>query len=87
MLESTLKYCKEKAIDLLAGFVPKTYSMAQECNILGLYDDTFIITKQENLVGIISLQGLSYSNLMQKDLGAILILDKMFSTPLVKTFN
>ncbi|WQR81630.1 VirB4 family type IV secretion/conjugal transfer ATPase [Helicobacter pylori] len=68
MLESALKYCKEKAIDLLAGFVPKTYSMAQECNILGLYDDTFIITKQENLVGIISLQGLSYSNLMQKDL-------------------
>ncbi|WQW98752.1 hypothetical protein FE357_07745 [Helicobacter pylori] len=55
MLESALKYCKEKAIDLLAGFVPKTYSMAQECNILGLYDDTFIITKQENLVGIISL--------------------------------
>ncbi len=68
MLESTLKYCKEKAIDLLAGFVPKTYSMAQECNILGLYDDTFIITKQENLVAIMSLQGLSYSNLMQKDL-------------------
>ncbi len=68
MLESALKYCKEKAIDLLAGFVPKTYSMTEECNILGLYDDTFIITKQENLVGIISLQGLSYSNLMQKDL-------------------
>ncbi|GAA9722972.1 hypothetical protein VN0033_13770 [Helicobacter pylori] len=45
MLESALKYCKEKTIDLLAGFVPKTYSMAQECNILGLYDDTFIITK------------------------------------------
>ncbi|GAA7854325.1 hypothetical protein HpCOL23_13210 [Helicobacter pylori] len=56
MLENAFKYCKEKAIDLLAGFVPKTYSMAQECNILGLYDDTFIITKQENLVGIISLQ-------------------------------
>lgn len=87
MLESALKYCKEKAIDLLVGFVPKTYSMAQECNILGLYDDAFIITKQENLVGIISLQGLSYSNLMQKDLEAILMLDKMFSTPLVKTFN
>ncbi len=68
MFENALKYCKEKAIDLLTGFVPKTYSMAQECNILGLYDDTFIITKQENLVGIISLQGLSYSNLMQKDL-------------------
>ncbi len=68
MFENALKYCKEKAIDLLAGFVPKTYSMAQEGNILGLYDDTFIITKQENLVGIISLQGLSYSNLMQKDL-------------------
>ncbi|MBH0303840.1 VirB4 family type IV secretion/conjugal transfer ATPase [Helicobacter pylori] len=68
MLENAFKYCKEKAIELLTGFVPKTYSMAQECNILGLYDDTFIITKQENLVGIISLQGLSYSNLMQKDL-------------------
>ncbi|EJB89443.1 hypothetical protein HPHPH18_0932 [Helicobacter pylori Hp H-18] len=68
MLENAFKYCKEKAIDLLAGFVPKTYSMAEECNILGLYDDTFIITKQENLVAIMSLQGLSYSNLMQKDL-------------------
>ncbi len=31
MLEGALKYCKEKAIDLLAGFVPKTYSMAQDC--------------------------------------------------------
>ncbi|BDR28568.1 hypothetical protein HSHS1_13290 [Helicobacter suis HS1] len=55
------------ALDL-TGFVPKTYSMTEECNILGLYDDTFIITKQENLVAIMSLQGLSYSNLMQKDL-------------------
>ncbi len=87
MLESVLKYCKEKAIDLLAGFVPKTYSMAQECNILGLYDDTFIITKQENLVGIISLQGLSYSNLMQKDLEGYFDTRQNFSTPLVKTFN
>ncbi|GAA8016717.1 hypothetical protein HpMS68_06250 [Helicobacter pylori] len=68
MFENALKYCKEKAIDLLTGFVPKTYSMTEECNILGLYDDTFIITKQENLVAIMSLQGLSYSNLMQKDL-------------------
>lgn len=34
--------------------------MIEECNILGLYDDTFIITKQENLVAIMSLQGLSY---------------------------
>nr|WP_165534104.1 FtsK/SpoIIIE domain-containing protein [Helicobacter pylori] len=68
MLENAFKYCKEKAIELLTGFVPKTYSMAEECNILGLYDDTFIITKQENLVAIMSLQGLSYSNLMQKDL-------------------
>lgn len=48
MFENALKYCKEKAIDLLTGFVPKTYSMTEECNILGLYDDTFIITKQEN---------------------------------------
>nr|WP_231623302.1 VirB4 family type IV secretion/conjugal transfer ATPase [Helicobacter pylori] len=68
MLENAFKYCKEKAIELLTGFVPKTYSMAEECNILGLYDDTFIITKQENLVATMSLQGLSYSNLMQKDL-------------------
>ncbi len=68
MFENALKYCKEKAIDLLTGFIPKTYSMTEECNILGLYDDTFIITKQENLVAIMSLQGLSYSNLMQKDL-------------------
>ncbi len=35
MFENALKYCKEKAIDLLTGFVPKTYSMTEECNILG----------------------------------------------------
>ncbi|GAA9626288.1 hypothetical protein HpVa146_01250 [Helicobacter pylori] len=40
MFENALKYCKEKAIDLLTGFIPKTYSMTEECNILGLYDDT-----------------------------------------------
>ncbi len=42
--------------------------MAEENNILGIYDSQFLITKQENLVGLLELQGLSYLNLMQQDL-------------------
>ncbi len=68
MLSDLLTFCKNKGIDYLAGAMPKVYSMANENNILGIYDHHFIITKQENLVGALELQGLSYLNLMQQDL-------------------
>lgn len=45
MFENVFKYCKEKVIDFLIGFVLKIYFMIEECNILGLYDDIFIIIK------------------------------------------
>ncbi|WP_104685898.1 VirB4 family type IV secretion/conjugal transfer ATPase [Helicobacter suis] len=68
MLSDLFTFCKHKSIDYLAGLMPKTYSMVEENNILGIYDSQFLITKQENLVGLLELQGLSYLNLMQQDL-------------------
>ncbi len=68
VLSNLLAFCKNKSIDYLAGAMPKVHSMADENNILGIYDHHFIITKQENLVGALELQGLSYLNLMQQDL-------------------
>ncbi|WP_163566083.1 VirB4 family type IV secretion/conjugal transfer ATPase [Helicobacter suis] len=68
MLSDLFTFCKHKSIDYLAGLMPKTYSMVEENNILGIYDHQFLLTKQENLVGLLELQGLSYLNLMQQDL-------------------
>ncbi len=39
------------------------YSLNEENNILGKYDENFLITKDENLVSIISINGISYSSL------------------------
>ncbi|MCE3037685.1 VirB4 family type IV secretion/conjugal transfer ATPase [Helicobacter anatolicus] len=46
---------------LLYKFAPKTLSMANENNILGLFNEDFLITKKENLVCGIELNGMSYS--------------------------
>lgn len=34
--------------------------MSEENNILGLYDEYFLFIKNENLVGIFCLEGVSY---------------------------
>ena len=53
----------EKLLKLFVGGLPKQFSMIEENNILGIYDDFYILTKTENLVGILELDGASYSSL------------------------
>lgn len=48
--------------------LPNHYSMVEENNILGIYNDDFIITKNENFIGIITLEGINYSNLNEEDM-------------------
>ncbi|WP_281757423.1 VirB4 family type IV secretion/conjugal transfer ATPase [Helicobacter suis] len=48
------------------GFLPTMYSMAEENNILGAYNDYFLLTKKGNLVGSIRLEGVPYSSLNEE---------------------
>lgn len=48
--------------------LPNHYSMIEENNIVGIYNDDFIITKNENFIGIITLEGINYSNLNEDDM-------------------
>ncbi|PAF53028.1 hypothetical protein BKH42_08210 [Helicobacter sp. 13S00482-2] len=59
---------KKTAGFLFAKTLPNHYSIIEENNILGIYNDDFIITKKENLVGMISVDGVNYSNLNQEDM-------------------
>ncbi|MFC3846979.1 TraM recognition domain-containing protein [Helicobacter baculiformis] len=61
-------FLRRKAWDFLAGALPKVYSMVEENNILGLYDSHFLLTKQEQLVGILYLEGMSLNAMSNKDL-------------------
>ncbi|WP_104712518.1 DNA transfer protein [Helicobacter cetorum] len=58
-----VEFLKNKASSMFFGALPKHYSMAEENNILGLYNDDFILTKKGNLVGMIALEGISYADL------------------------
>lgn len=64
LLESIKKY----AGILFDKTLPNHYSMVEENNILGIYNDDFIITKNENFIGVITLEGINYSNLNQDDM-------------------
>ncbi|WP_104689596.1 VirB4 family type IV secretion/conjugal transfer ATPase [Helicobacter felis] len=61
-------FLRTKAWDFLTGTFPKVYSMTEENNILGLYDAHFILTKQEQLVGMVEIEGLSLSAMSKEDL-------------------
>ncbi|BDQ27091.1 hypothetical protein [Helicobacter heilmannii] len=63
-----LEFWRHKALDLLAGALPKTHSMVEENNILGLYNERFLFTKSEQLVGLLNIKGLSANTLLQEDL-------------------
>lgn len=64
LLESIKKY----AGIFFDKSLPNHYSMIEENNILGIYNDDFIITKNENFIGIITLEGINYSNLNEDDM-------------------
>lgn len=51
-------------IDLgLKYLVPKNYSMIEENNILGIYDTNIVVTKDENFVMGVEINGISYISL------------------------
>lgn len=68
MLEKFLGAIKQKVSNYFLGALPKSYSMSEENNILGLYDEYFLLTKNENLVGILRLEGVSYTHLSTEQL-------------------
>ncbi len=68
MLEKLLDAIKQKVSNYFLGALPKSYSMSEENNILGLYDEHFLLTKNENLVGILRLEGVSYTHLSTEQL-------------------
>ncbi|WQT49147.1 VirB4 family type IV secretion/conjugal transfer ATPase [Helicobacter pylori] len=68
MLEKLLSAIKQKVSNYFLGVLPKSYSMSEENNILGLYDEHFLLTKNENLVGILRLEGVSYTHLSTEQL-------------------
>lgn len=59
---------KDGLLNLVFDELPKNYSMCEENNILGIYNENFILTKQENLVGMLEIQGASYSALKETGL-------------------
>lgn len=53
---------------LLHAFAPKVFSLAEENNIVGILDDTFLLTKNENLVCAIALGGRDYIHLSEEQM-------------------
>ncbi|MFP6338706.1 type IV secretion system DNA-binding domain-containing protein [Helicobacter pylori] len=53
---------KKFIFNFLNFCIPSQYSLVQENNINGKFDEKFVLTHKGNLVGAISLSGITYSN-------------------------
>ncbi|GAA7943699.1 hypothetical protein COL447_07090 [Helicobacter pylori] len=53
---------KRLIFNFLNFCIPSQYSLVQENNINGKFDEKFVLTHKGNLVGAISLCGITYSN-------------------------
>ncbi|GAA9685685.1 hypothetical protein VH58_06430 [Helicobacter pylori] len=53
---------KKFIFNFLSSCIPRQYSLVQENNINGKFDEKFVLTHKGNLVGAISLNGITYSN-------------------------
>ncbi|GAA9995377.1 hypothetical protein VN1051_02710 [Helicobacter pylori] len=53
---------KKFIFNFLRSCIPRQYSLVQENNINGKFDERFVLTHKGNLVGAISLSGITYSN-------------------------
>lgn len=53
---------KRFIFNFLSSCIPRQYSLVQENNINGKFDEKFVLTHKGNLVGSISLNGITYSN-------------------------
>lgn len=53
---------------LINKLTPKVFSLANESNIIGILDENFILTRKENLVCSIEIDGLDYIHLNQNQI-------------------
>lgn len=59
---------KRSIANFIYSALPNQYSMCEENNILGIYDEYFLITKGENFVGAIELEGFNYNSATEQRL-------------------
>ena len=52
---------KRAIFNLTYNSLPNQYSMCEENNILGIYNEDYLVTKTENFIGAIELQGFNYN--------------------------
>ncbi|GAA6921449.1 hypothetical protein AOH277_04080 [Helicobacter pylori] len=58
----------EKIFNSLCSLVPKRYSMKEETNIVGIYNEHYLLSEKSNLVGALKLEGISYLSLDDKEI-------------------
>ncbi|WQY79305.1 VirB4 family type IV secretion/conjugal transfer ATPase [Helicobacter pylori] len=58
----------EKVFNFLCSLVPKSYSMKEETNIVGIYNEHYLLSEKSNLVGALKLEGISYLSLDDKEI-------------------
>ncbi|GHR48914.1 hypothetical protein JP0099_03710 [Helicobacter pylori] len=58
----------EKIFNSLCSLVPKRYSMKEETNIVGIYNEHYLLSEKSNLVGTLKLEGISYLSLDDKEI-------------------
>ncbi len=58
----------EKVFNFLCSLVPKCYSMKEETNIVGIYNEHYLLSEKSNLVGALKLEGISYLSLDDKEI-------------------
>ena len=56
---------------LIAYLTPKNISIVEENNILGIYDDNTLITKNDNFIQALEINGVSYISLSDENIGSL----------------
>lgn len=64
---------KRLFVNTIYGMIPNQFSMCEENNILARYDEEFIITKTENFVAGLTLEGFNYNAINEEGLISTLI--------------
>lgn len=64
---------KRLIINFIYDSLPNQYSMCEENNILALYDEEYLITKTDNFVGGITLNGFNYNSISEDGLLSTLL--------------
>lgn len=72
---------------LLLGFSKPLYSISEDNNILGKFDEYNLVTKDENFVTMFEISGISYNSLNDEKLVELLELRNIFINSVNSLFN